>query len=161
MSGSRPAEYAYQLAFSAFAMFRKKIRDLASTVSPLDHFQPFMLTTTVLPPLVYTGRVGGRQRVVDGHVGVGVVAEHVQRPVHQPLELLVVVDAGVRDRVEREDPAVGDAGRQRHRRRPALDRRAAPWNCPTGLLLRTDRPPRSARPRPSHGNRREAQLTSP
>jgi len=36
-------------------MFRKKIRLLASTVSPLLNFQPFMSTTTVLPPLLYVG----------------------------------------------------------------------------------------------------------
>jgi hypothetical protein len=48
-----------------------------------------MVTVTVLPPLEYT--------VVDGHVVAGVVTEKVQRPVHQPLELVVVVDAGVGD----------------------------------------------------------------
>ena len=106
-------------------MFRKKSTESALTGSPLDHFQPFMVTATVLPPLEYTGGVGGRQRVVDAHRGVGVVAEHVQRPVHQPLELLVVVHAGVGDRVEREDKGVRGARRQRERRRPALHRRAA------------------------------------
>ena len=50
LSGSSPAEYAYQFAFSAFAMFRKKITDWALTVSPSDHFQPFRFTTTVRPP---------------------------------------------------------------------------------------------------------------
>ena len=59
MSGSRPGAYAYQSALLPTAMFRKNITELASTVSPLDHFQPFMVTVTVLPPLLYTGALAG------------------------------------------------------------------------------------------------------
>jgi hypothetical protein len=59
LSGSRPGAKSAQFAFSASAMFMKKITLLASTVVPSDHFQPFMLTTTVLPPLEYTGSFAG------------------------------------------------------------------------------------------------------
>ena len=36
-------------------MLSQKTRSLASTDSPLDHFQPFMVIVTVLSPLEYTG----------------------------------------------------------------------------------------------------------
>jgi len=47
------------LAFSAFIMLSQKISPLALTVSPLLHFQPFMVTVTVWPPSVYTGSSAG------------------------------------------------------------------------------------------------------
>ena len=40
-------------------MLSQKITSLALTVSPLLHFQPFILIVTVLPPLEYTGALAG------------------------------------------------------------------------------------------------------
>jgi hypothetical protein len=47
------------LAFSATIMFSQKTTSVASTVSPSDHFQPFMVIVTVLSPLEYTGAAAG------------------------------------------------------------------------------------------------------
>ena len=40
-------------------MFSQNTTSSALTVSPFDHFQPFMVITTVLPPLEYTGALAG------------------------------------------------------------------------------------------------------
>ena len=41
--------------YSAFIMFSQKMTLWASTVWPFDHFQPFRLMVTVLPPFDQTG----------------------------------------------------------------------------------------------------------
>ncbi len=53
--GMPPGLPPAQFANSAVIMCSQKSTSAALTVSPLDHFQPFMLMTMVLPPFVYTG----------------------------------------------------------------------------------------------------------
>ncbi len=62
-------------------MFIQNSTSRLVTVSPLDHFQFFSVTVTVLSPLLKHGRVADAVVIVHGRAVV--ISEPVKRPVHE------------------------------------------------------------------------------